>query len=1701
MSSKIELPSLLVERVRDGEGVLVWSWQSIKSAPTLRLKTAKQLPFRLLITTDRDDSLVRVLEEAGRQPLVVTTDADIGRWDETCTTVILLSGLHESKVQDRSSFFRENPRLLEQLRALFAIRAVLLAHWDPRDKSLRRVYRAIVRDLASDRPPVYALKTAPLSHTDHDYWREQNRWQLLDLPGEPKRDAVESFLLSLTAAATMPGAVSRREVPIARQVPGQEEPAVRPSPYKYLNYFEESDEHSFFGRTKEIRSLANLALTHRLSLLLGPSGTGKTSLILAGASPYLRRLGYTPLHVRPGADLLRALENALHLEQGVSAPEPGETSLLADQPEVYLRERLRGEIERAGRTLIVFMDQFEELLTESSEEGRNRSARVLGELVNDRSLDWHLVVSIRQDFMAELHDLSHWIPGLFDYRLRLHGLTRQAARAAIQEPAERSSLHFETQLIDRILDELTRDTQVEPPQLQIVCHRLWQDLQQKGETTFSNSGYDRLGGALAILTDYLSKTLHQMGYQGAAATTILKALVTSEGTKALLSAEEVTQRTRLGPSTVEEVLEALEKEHRLVRCLSLEKGKVYELSHEYLVPEIIGWMDPNERQARQIQDLLQAEVYTWRQWGTFLDKAKLDRIQASIENGYFSPNEDEIDLLLQSAVICGSGLPYWLNQFTPERAVRLFRQDFKEPEAEVRLRSIQAIRILAGLIVPGSTCMEAAQLETKKRVRRKLNGEIVDLAMDASQDAEPQVRLAAIDLLGLYSNETTRRRLVELRRDASEQIRERANHFLDKLNPDLAKNLHLLEQVEPLLTVATLCVGVLVLWAFRTEKLSQELVTWQMIFFAIGLIWVLSASATRLILRTVRFFVYGALLILVASVLVPAARIVVGEPHLLIRVLPDLSLSILKVLGLAGITALSLMALLIALYAAFSLLLFILLDLDSLPEAIAEAWKRCLQTPKRGADAAIRTWRTLSSRASSTTIRIRESCSRIPGQVTSTKALTGTRLVSALSEICKLCLRKAYVTADLVLSAVSSGTLCLIGVAGLVYLYFLVPETHSAIHSSLRSIGSSLEWLIPNIERLWKLLLGLVPGLDRFEQLALLVVVLSLMAGGLRLVFRIASRLLALVLWVSILCLPLILMPSSSRLEIVDRVKTAPAINQVRTIMADIPAWAEALPIEEYWHGTAATVQAGLSSLSIDLAGFEFILLTVPSETALFELMLIICGLIILIMVARAVFENLFSEPLLLLAMSLPVLFLTPPLPRNAEDTWLASEGTLHSWLPELQNWWTGTDSAVLFGTPILKLVVVAIIFALLLTILYGLARILLIPFMALAKPVYSAALLCLIPSIFAWAMGVPLNLFLVSIGMPILLLCVMALRSPAWRNLHEQKPIALRIVGGSLGCMLSLGLATAWSLEPASIPLLPTALNGLLVGAIASAMTLAGLSGVERRADTEHTSLRITLGMVLIGPIVWILVAVMSAWQGRVTYDATDLLSWVYSGLVRFGWINVLLVTLFSCIAARHWLGEYRTAPERLRALFPEVHQRGIWTKLSTVLQWVMDQIASIWHWLKSKTGLVQRGETKAHTRWQRARVRFGVLKARTACLTKKCEQAKSTLHAWHRARSRHTILALNLAIWTVAATAASLAALSGLASLLSSIHVRWGMDGEAISRVGELLVRIKYDPEAIAYAVGLLGGLGITEWFIWRSTHVQINAPLVENYDEGAR
>jgi WD40 repeat protein len=239
------------------------------------------------------------------------------------------------------------------------------------------------------------------------------------------------------------------------------------NPWPGLDPFDEADQKYFHGRAAESGELLRLVRREPLTVVFGRSGLGKTSLLKAGLFPLLRGEDCLPVYVRldhaDGAPALREqifreLQTACDADRVQAAKPEGEEGLWS-----FFHRRdaeFWSERNRPVTPVIVF-DQFEEIFTlgQETEESRARSAAFLaelGDLVENRPPDTvresleaeptaarlfdfkratvKLVLSFREDFLAEMEGLKERMPSLMYNRFRLLAMSGTQAYEVITHP-------------------------------------------------------------------------------------------------------------------------------------------------------------------------------------------------------------------------------------------------------------------------------------------------------------------------------------------------------------------------------------------------------------------------------------------------------------------------------------------------------------------------------------------------------------------------------------------------------------------------------------------------------------------------------------------------------------------------------------------------------------------------------------------------------------------------------------------------------------------------------------------------------------------------------------------------------------------------------------------------------------------------------------------------------------------------------------------------------------------------------------------------------------------------------------------------------------------------------------------------------------------------------------------------------------------
>jgi WD40 repeat protein len=381
------------------------------------------------------------------------------------------------------------------------------------------------------------------------------------------------------------------------------------SPYKGLNAFEDTelDALLFFGRERETEIVTANLIASRLTVLYGPSGVGKSSLLRAAVARSLRSLPEQPLVVVFSSwsdDPSVALAEAVAEAAGVASNGSAVAALQQAQ---------------STRDVYVVLDQAEEyFLYHADDSGPGSFAEALPAILGAPTRV-NVLVSLREDSLAKLDRFTGRIPGLFANTLRLDRLDRTAARTAVLRPVERyaeltgEQVSVEPELVERVLDDVGAGqiepalgglggleggdgaaARIEAPYLQLVMQRLWEEERASGSTVLRAATVDRLGGAQHIVEEHLEGAMAELApEQKDVAARIFNHLVTPSGTKIAHEASDLANFGGVSETALVPVLTTLSN-RRILRSVD-EGGAVrYEIFHDVLGEPVLAWRAAHE---------------------------------------------------------------------------------------------------------------------------------------------------------------------------------------------------------------------------------------------------------------------------------------------------------------------------------------------------------------------------------------------------------------------------------------------------------------------------------------------------------------------------------------------------------------------------------------------------------------------------------------------------------------------------------------------------------------------------------------------------------------------------------------------------------------------------------------------------------------------------------------------------------------------------------------------------------------------------------------------------------------------------------------------------------------------------------------------------------------------------------------------------
>jgi len=400
-------------------------------------------------------------------------------------------------------------------------------------------------------------------------------------------------------------------------------------PYKGLSAFTKDDTAFFFGRTEFTKTLVQASRTRPFIAVIGNSGSGKSSVVFAGLIPELEQEKFWEFIIfRPTNNPFFQLANALlcllepemdKLERLAKAKKSannfktGELTLKEVLDDITLQKK------SSNQRLLIFVDQFEEVYTLSTEEEREIFIEQLLEVVNakseNRTSDIVLVITLRADFYAQAIDytplgevLQKWKPET------ILAMNQEELQEAIEKPAREVDIKIQDGLTKIILDAV-KSKPGELPLLEFALKKLWEN-QSNGQLTIA--AYNEIGGVEKALANHAEEIYQSLNKdeQNRVKHIFTQLVRFGENTD---DTRRIATRSEIGLENWNLVTKLANAEARLVvtGCDEAKKQPTVEVVHEALIrgwDRLREWME-EDREFRKWQDRLRAEKDIWENSG------------------------------------------------------------------------------------------------------------------------------------------------------------------------------------------------------------------------------------------------------------------------------------------------------------------------------------------------------------------------------------------------------------------------------------------------------------------------------------------------------------------------------------------------------------------------------------------------------------------------------------------------------------------------------------------------------------------------------------------------------------------------------------------------------------------------------------------------------------------------------------------------------------------------------------------------------------------------------------------------------------------------------------------------------------------------------------------------------------------------------
>jgi WD40 repeat protein len=460
---------------------------------------------------------------------------------------------------------------------------------------------------------------------------------------------------------------------------------VSKNPYRGLLPFEEKHSNLFFGRNALTQKLYEFVTSHSLTVVLGASGSGKSSLVKAGVIHKIRQgqdgnTWFILPPFRPGESPFKALNNTLGAVNLPAIAIPSEATFSGLLPPA---ERLANWFKEHPQShLLLVVDQFEELITLCrNDQEREQFLEGLAGAIATHPNQLHLVLILRSDFKPQFHNTAlekDWQTAQFV----VPAMTRGELREAIEKPVEARVMYFQPHdLVEQLIDEVA-NMPGELPLLSFGLSELYlkylkrqEDAKNQGETidrAITLADYEELGGVVRSLTQRADREYETLVKQDPAyEQTIRNVMLRMVAVEGELARRRVPMSELEYPepenTRIKTVIQRFSDARLLTNGIDSEGQPYVEPAHDALVrgwQKLLEWKK-NEQENLNLQRKLTPAAEAWknRQGSLWNTDPRLSLLKQILNSNYNWLNKTEsefirnsIDRKRRNSLILGSSI-------------------------------------------------------------------------------------------------------------------------------------------------------------------------------------------------------------------------------------------------------------------------------------------------------------------------------------------------------------------------------------------------------------------------------------------------------------------------------------------------------------------------------------------------------------------------------------------------------------------------------------------------------------------------------------------------------------------------------------------------------------------------------------------------------------------------------------------------------------------------------------------------------------------------------------------------------------------------------------------------------------------------------------------------------------------------------------